>query len=189
MTDIQEFETARFYTRSRKFPKVIGRFHDGTKIPGGPYTVAQVVIGGSVAFVAITTRGAWGSGSIILDLPVSLAIAWAAAWGAGRIPATRRNLLTVILGGFSAAFRPATGRYRERPLRFNKPHRAAGKAAIALPSPGSTVVAPSPTPATATPASIEPVTQTPARELAAAPSQRAVAVTAVERLLQQSRNQ
>lgn len=188
MSEIQEFETARFYTRSRKFPKVIGRFHDGTRIPGGPYTVAQVVIGGAVAFVAVTTRGAWGTGSILLDLPLSLAIAWGAAWGAGRIPATRRNLLTVILGAFSAAFQPAAGRYRERPLRLNKPHQAAGKAAIALAAPVAPSVAESSTetsPAEIT--SVEPVKPIPARELEASPAQRTVAVTAVERLLQQSR--
>lgn len=188
MSEIQESESARFYTRSRKFPKVIGRLHDGTRIPFGPYTIAQAVIGCGVAFVAISTRGSWGSGTILLDLPVSLALAWAAAWGAGRIPATRRNLLTVIIGAVSAVFQPAAGRYRERPLRLNKPHHAAGKVAIALAAP---VAAADSMPATPTPpaetAPVEPVKPTPARELESASAPRTVAVTAVERLLQQSR--
>lgn len=187
MNEFQEFETARFYTRSRKFPKVIGRFHDGTKIPGGPYTVAQVVIGGTIALIALTTRAAWGSGSILLDIPVSLAVSWAAAWGAGRIPATRRNLLTVVVGAFTAAFRPAEGRYRERPFRTTRPHYAAGKVAIATVNLSGTArpttLAPSAPPA---PAALP----TPAapRQLEPAPTKRPVAVTGVERLLQQSRS-
>ena len=40
----QQTEVARFYTRSRKFPRLIGRLHDGTKIPGGPYTVTQAIV-------------------------------------------------------------------------------------------------------------------------------------------------
>jgi hypothetical protein len=187
MNEFQEFETARFYTRSRKYPKVIGRFNDGTRIPGGPYTVTQAAIGGSVALIALTTRAEWGSGSILLDIPVSLAVSWAAAWGAGRIPATRRNLLTVVVGAFSAAFRPAEGRYRERSFRTTRPHYAAGKVAIAAVTlPGTdrpTMPAPSAPPA---PAALP----TPAapRQLEPATTKRPVVVTGVERLLQQSRS-
>ncbi len=36
-------ETARFYTKSRRFPKMIGRMTDGSRIPGGPYTLTQTV--------------------------------------------------------------------------------------------------------------------------------------------------
>lgn len=182
MAEIQELETARFYTRSRRFPKVIGRFHDGTRIPGGPYTVAQVVIGGVVALVALTTRAMWGTDVILLDIPLALGIAWGAAWAAGRIPATRRNLLLVVTGAVSAASRPAAGRYRNQQFRLRPPHRAAGAVAIATatthPTPSGHPDAAQP-PATATAVAPRPL-PTPAKSTGA--------VSGVERLLQQTRS-
>ena len=55
----EEREVARFYTRSRRFPKFIGRLHDGTKIPGGPYTLTQgvvlaIVLVGAVSYTHLT---------------------------------------------------------------------------------------------------------------------------------------
>lgn len=180
MTHVEEQEVARFYTRSRRFPKVIGRFHDGTRIPGGPYTIPQVVLGGLVLAGAMMTRSYWGTGSILFDVPVALGIGWGAAWAAGRIPATRRNLLSVLYGAIHAAMSPAAGKYRERPFRLRAPHLAGGGTTIAA-SPVITDVdalRPAPNPpaeVATTPAPLKP-TVIPAK-----------AVTGVERLLQQTR--
>ena len=67
----EEREVARFYTRSRRFPKFIGRLHDGTKIPGGPYTLTQGVVLAIVLVVALMTQSVWGTGSPIVDIPVA----------------------------------------------------------------------------------------------------------------------
>lgn len=179
---VEEVEIARFYTRSRRFPKMIGRMHDGTKIPGGPYTVTQAAIGGMLFLVAVTTRAQWGTGNILIDIPIAIGVAWGAAWGAGRIPSTRRNLLSVLLGGLSAMFRPVSGKYRGAPVRIRPPHAVAGRVTLGADVPAPTaadlVAAPAPTPAPVAP--IEP-SPTPV------PARPSTATTAVERLLEQAR--
>lgn len=115
MTVPQE-EIARFYTRSRRFPKMIGRMNDGSRIPGGPYTLTQVGVGGAVLLVMLVTRGLlWSTGEILLDLLVTAGVAFAATWLVGRIPMTRRNLLFAFLDGAAAMFKPFGGSTRGRP--------------------------------------------------------------------------
>lgn len=70
-----EREVARFYTRSRKFPRMVGRLPEGTRIWGGPYTFTQLGLGLVAIFVALATRGVWSWGSVLIDLVV--------AWGWG----------------------------------------------------------------------------------------------------------
>jgi hypothetical protein len=185
----EEREVARFYTRSRRFPKFIGRLHDGTKIPGGPYTLTQGVVLAIVLVVALMTQSVWGTGSPIVDIPVAAFVSWGAAWGAGRIPATRRNLLSIITSGMSAMTRPAAGRYRGVTMRVRPPHFASGGTTIAEPV-GATLTRPegentAPAPAPEAPVVAQPVLQQRSTPLPAhAPAH---AVSGVERLLQQAR--
>lgn len=185
-THDDEREVAHFYTGSRRFPKFIGRLHDGTKIPGGPYTLTQGVVLACVLILGLTTQGLWGTGSPIVNIPLAFAVAWAAAWGAGRIPATRRNLLSIIGSSISAMTRQAAGRYRGEALKIRAPHYAGGRATIAgsveaiaiLPledDTAPTVEAPAPQPVPQQRSTPQP-TRTPAH-----------AVSGVERLLQQAR--
>jgi hypothetical protein len=174
MQSDEQVEIARFYTRSRRFPKVIGRLHDGSRIPGGPYTVTQAVVGGAVLVVALVSRGQWGTGSFLFDFPLAVGVAWGGAWGAGRIPATRRNLVTVVLGGLGAMLRPVDGKYRDAAFKLRQPHRAGGSVAIEAvrrsdPVDVAIVAVPLAVPSAA-----------------ATDAPRPKAVTGVERLLQQS---
>lgn len=187
----QQTEVARFYTRSRKFPRLIGRLHDGTKIPGGPYTVTQAIVAAVVLALGLVTRGLWGTGTILVDIPIVLLVAWGGAWGAGRLPATRRNIGSILLGAVGAMFRPAAGKYREQTVKLSPPHFAGGTAVIGgaktptTTHPQPAIPAPAPVAVTAaaeetqTPAATElvPVGATPAR----------TPVTGVERLLAQAR--
>jgi hypothetical protein len=169
----------RLYTRSRRFPKFIGKLLDGTKIPLGPYTLTQGVLFGIALVIAVTTKGMWGSGQNLLDLVVAVGVSWGLAWAAGFIPITRRNLLSVLTGVINAYSRPVDGTYRGRGFKARKPSFAAGKAHVI-----------------STPASAE-LDQVSAAPLAETPEPRQTALpaptekktmTAVERLLQQARN-
>ena len=190
----QEPQIARFYTRSRKFPRLIGRFRDGTKIPGGPYTLTQGVVAAILLALGLATRGLWGLGSIFIDVPVVLLAAWGGAWGAGHLPPTRRNVASVLFGALGAAFSPAAGKYKEQQVRLSPPHFAGGTATISFGQAPIVTTPPqaavTPTAAHHTPASTL-VDETPTLavdELVSAghaPSR--APVTGVERLLAQAR--
>lgn len=143
-------EIARFYTRSRRFPKMIGRMNDGSRIPGGPYTLTQVGVGGAVLLVMLVTRGLlWSTGEILLDLLMTAGIGFAATWLVGRIPMTRRNLLFAFLDGTAAVFKPFGGKYQGQAIRLAPPHAAGGGMQVLSPRTDRTsppVTAPSPTP-------------------------------------------
>ena len=140
-----------------------------------------------VLVVALLTQSVWGTGSPIVDIPVAAFVSWGAAWGAGRIPATRRNLLSIITSGLSAMTRPAAGRYRGVTMRVRPPHFAGGGTTIAEPV-GATLTTPdseTTAPAPEAPVVAQPVLQprsTPLPAHAPAP-----AVSGDERLLQQAR--
>jgi hypothetical protein len=187
----QQSEVARFYTRSRKFPRLIGRLHDGTKIPGGPYTVTQAIVAAVLLALGLVTRGLWGTGTILVDIPIVLLVAWGGAWGAGRLPATRRNVGSILLGAVGAMFRPAAGKYREQTVKLNPPHFAGGTAVIGGTTTPTTTqpkpAVPAPVPVVA-PTALEETPAPAAGELVpagAAPAR--TPVTGVERLLAQAR--
>lgn len=134
MATNETVDVGRFYTRSRRFPKLIGRMHDGTRIPGGPYTVPQAVIGVIAFVLANMTRSLWGTGTFLVDLLIAAGIGWGAMWLAGQIPATRRNLLSVIAGIIRIYTRPLEGSYRGATLRLGRPRYVDGGSRVAVES-------------------------------------------------------
>jgi hypothetical protein len=192
MSDEKQTEVARFYTRSRRFPRLIGRLHDGTKIPGGPYTVTQGIVAAVLLALGLVTRGLWGTGTVLVEIPTVLLVAWGGAWGAGRLPTTRRNVGSILLGAVGAVFSPAAGKYQKQTVRLRPRHYAGGTAVISGVTTTSTTTHPEPAAtaklalaaapgvveeADASVAELVPVGATPAR----------TPVTGVERLLGQAR--
>jgi len=180
-------EIARFYTRSRRFPKMIGRMTDGSRIPGGPYTLTQVGFGGVALMGLLITRTLWSTGATLLDLAITVGVAWGVTWLVGLIPMTRRNLVLAFAGAVAAMFKPHGGRYQARPIRLARPHQAIGSTRMPPPvtdTPGVELEDAAPSQPSALPASRP---QRPAAAPAPAAEPRA-AVSAVERLLQQAKN-
>ncbi|MFK0074640.1 hypothetical protein [Arthrobacter woluwensis] len=91
-------EVIRFWTLARKFPKMFGRFHDGTRIPGGPYTSTQggvfFVIAGGLVF----TRDYWCGGNIIVAVLLGLVVGAVAGFLAGLLPIGARSPLVLLVG-------------------------------------------------------------------------------------------
>lgn len=120
----------RFYTRARKFPRLIGQTLDGTKIPGGPYTWPQLFLAGGVLFLAIKSAPLWARGSGIQTLLVIVFVTGAALVFGRQMPQITRNPLLMV-GGFSRVlFGPRHGRLQNRPVKARLPHAVKGMCLI-----------------------------------------------------------
>lgn len=190
MAGVDERPAARFYTRARRFPVMIGRFADGTRLPGGPYTFPQIVSAAIALLIALMTRGVWSRGNSLVDVLIAVAVAIGVAIMVGKIPAMHRSLTSVFFGMIHAYTRPRSGNYAGRTLAFRRPYRAAGRH---LPTPSAPQL--EGLDAGLAPASeleLRPVATT---DVAIAPSPIAPAVTtpkavsSVERLLQLTRSE
>lgn len=127
---------ARFWTRARRFPKLIGKGVNGDKIPGGPYTTTQAIGGAATIWILWKTIGLWGSGQIIVDLVFLAAASWGMLWILGRLPLNSRNPLIAATGIAGAASSPRRGNLAGRALtdsRFGLSRRRI------LPSPAAPV--------------------------------------------------
>ena len=120
------FDVARFYTRSRRFPRMVGRLPEGTKIWGGPYSFTQLGIGLATAAVLIATRGVWGLGSIVLDLALIAAGSWGAAFAGRLIPLSNVSPVVLAATAFGAVAAPRYGTFNGRPWTPARP-RAVGR--------------------------------------------------------------
>ncbi|MDP3893615.1 hypothetical protein [Nocardioides sp.] len=165
MSDESTHDTVRWYTRARRFPQLIGRTPDGTKLPGGPYTITQAVGAGLVLFVGINTMGMWASYGLIGNTLLLLAVTYAVVFVLGRLPLGSRSPISVCTGVLRATTSPRTGKVAGRPIRLRRPHKVQHSFIVALPAGGAadtgpadtarapvTVPAPEPIPATPAPA-------------------------------------
>lgn len=181
-------ETARFFTAARRFPKMLGKLPDGTRIWGGPYTLLQGVVLVVVAAAAVLTKPMWSFGSFIIDISIVGGIAIAAGLLSGRIPTQSRNVLTVGMSAMHAIGSPVEGRRNGRKVAIRPPHHVRCDAAIdwstdeleqLVDVPVEPAAVPTPAPVSAAAPAAEPAPI----PVAATPR----AVTGVERLLQQTR--
>lgn len=123
MTDENETDVVRWYTRARKFPQLIGRTPDGMKLPGGPYTITQAVAAGVILVVGLNTMDIWARFGFIGNALTLALVTGGSVWGLGRIPVGSRNPISVLTGASNALFAPAVGRIGGRPVRIRRPHQ------------------------------------------------------------------
>lgn len=117
MSEPQSESVVRYYTRSRRIRQLIGSLPDGTRIPGGPYTIPQVLGGFSVIGLGAATMSIWGAGMNALLRPSLLFVAaYGAMWGLGRLRLGNRSPLALTLGAVAALRSPRSGRYDGRPV-------------------------------------------------------------------------
>lgn len=176
-------QVGRFYTRSRKFPKLIGKLPDGSRIWGGPYTPSQLLSGGAFIVVALATSNVWSFGSFLIDLPLAAAATFGLVKLIGMIPTQRRTAIRMVVGAGTSITRPAEGTYRGKRVSITKPHGRISRVAIDLgsvPELEPTSAPEQPALDAPTAASI-PVTSAPARPAVAAS-------TGLERLMIQARH-
>lgn len=115
-------DIVKWYTRARKFPQLIGRTPDGTKIWGGPYTVTQAVGAGLILFVGLNTMSLWASFGMIGNFLILGAVTYGSVLLLGRIPVGSRSPLSIAAGLSRAVTSPPTGRLGGRAVRIRRPH-------------------------------------------------------------------
>lgn len=119
----------RSFTRGLKIPALIGKFADGTRIWGGPYTMTQFTVGLGALVVGYLTMDLWmGLLPAMQVIPLQLqsyvvlvGVAVGLAWLTGKLP-QETNPVHAVSG-------LATG---GRPARYGT---QAGKAVAPLPRP------------------------------------------------------
>ena len=181
MNEGEDYEIVRFY-RINKYPLMMGRLPDGSKIFGGPYTAAQGITGAAMIILVLSTWGLWANyglfGNVIFAgmavlLPVYLA---------GMIRTKNRNPVTVFFGAISAWAAPGGGKVGNDKFTFRKPHQTAGAPLMdGLSRPTPEQPDPEPVPA------VQPIVpvQMPEPTPASVPAARRP-VTALDRLMAQS---
>ncbi|RIQ33615.1 hypothetical protein [Jiangella rhizosphaerae] len=136
--DPEDLETVKYYTRARKFPQLLGRMPDGTKIPGGPYTVQQLIAAILIIVVGGLTIDTWGVFGVFGNIALLFGAAFGAVFLIGRLPMNGRNPLYALLGLYRVLNAPASGKYQGRPVRFRRPRRVRHRTSVYLgPLPGT----------------------------------------------------
>ena len=125
-----QVEVARWYTRARRFPQLVGRFTDGRPITGGPYTYTQVGVLVATVFLGSKTTWLWGHFGTVFNAAILFGVAYAGALLVGRAPIGGRNPLLLSGWAVRALSRPSTGTVDGRPVRVSRPHHVRGGCAI-----------------------------------------------------------
>lgn len=118
----EEIESAKFYTRARRIPILIGRLHDGTAIPGGPYTITQLAVGGGSALVMAKTTAIWAVFGLLINVVVFVAVVLGLTFLAGRLPSTGRNPIAWAADGLGLLISTPGGVQNGRAMRVARPH-------------------------------------------------------------------
>lgn len=115
----------KWYTRSRKFPQLVGRTPDGTRIPGGPYTYSQVIVAAVMAFVLSQTTVIWARAGLITNAVMFVGLIYGVIYLVGKLPPGLRNPI-VMLNGFSNLAKKSGYRMAGQSVPERKPKVVSG---------------------------------------------------------------
>lgn len=132
-TNERPADVVKWYTRARKFPQLLGKTPDGTRLLGGPYTITQAVGGGLVFWVGLKTMSLWANYGLLGNTFALVTATAGTVFGLGQIPLGSRNPFNVAIGLFRAMGAPRSGRLGGRPVRVRRPHQVRHRVAVALP--------------------------------------------------------
>ena len=139
----QNQDVVKWYTHARRFPTLIGRTHDGKRIPGGPYTPTQLIVGAVLAWTASKATSIWAHFGRATNIVLVVVVVGGVTLALGKVPLGTRNPLRVIFGALRAYSVPSAGRYRGSPAKTPQPCRTRVRPAIDMsPPPAQPVAAP-----------------------------------------------
>ncbi|MGW1496356.1 hypothetical protein [Streptomyces sp. NPDC002402] len=120
MSASEEDLVGHSYTRARKHPLVIGKLPGAGRLPGGPYTITQIVTMVVAFGLLAVTQALWahfGLANILIMIALPWGLAWVLRYARidGRDPARAVRSLLIY------ASAPAGGRLAGRPQRHPRP--------------------------------------------------------------------
>jgi hypothetical protein len=137
MSEERQSTPTKFF-KTRIDQELVGRWPNGDKIPGGPYTLTQVVLGVSAGVFTLWSKNhlGWTSGNVLMDLAITVGVVVAVIYLLKTVVPDEPGLLKQRSIGYatttvSMADRNRTGSYRgkkynTRPVR----HRVRGRVLI-----------------------------------------------------------
>jgi hypothetical protein len=149
-------EVVRFYTKARRFPRLLGKWPSGEPIWGGPYTSAQAIGGIATLLLLKETFGVWAKFGLANAL-ILLGVPYGVTLALRKLPLAGRSPLRLAAGFISAYTQPSHGWLRGRPVRPPRPVKVRSRVTVsdAVPAAASRPSVPRPAtqPAAARPAS------------------------------------
>lgn len=111
------------YTRARKHPLVIGKLPGAGRLPGGPYTITQVMTMVISFGLLVMTRDLWAHFGAMNFVLMAL-IPWGLAWVLRYARLDGRDPARAVRSLFIYSSTPAQGRLAGKPQRVARPRLA-----------------------------------------------------------------
>ncbi|MEU0214106.1 hypothetical protein ABZ281_02920 [Streptomyces sp. NPDC006265] len=151
MSASEEELTGHSYTRARKHPLVIGKLPGAGRLPGGPYTITQVMTMVISFGLLVMTRELWAHFGAMNFILMAL-IPWGLAWVLRYARLDGRDPARAVRSLFIYSSTPAQGRLAGKPQRVARPRLATATCTVRVrsaerPAPVAAAAQPSSAPA------------------------------------------
>jgi hypothetical protein len=124
-------ETAKFYTKARRIPMLVGKLPSGGRIWGGPYTITQVGAGAVVAFALWKTAPLWAQLGGFMNIVVAVGVVVGVVWATGKLPSSGRNPVALVMDALNLTSSP--GRLVGGQVALPKPRLVTHRVMVVLP--------------------------------------------------------
>jgi hypothetical protein len=124
-------ETAKFYTKARRIPMLVGKLPSGGRIWGGPYTITQVGAGAVVAFALWKTAPLWAQLGGFMNIVVAVGVVVGVVWATGKLPSSGRNPVAFVMDAMNLTSSP--GRLVGGQVALPKPRLVTHRVMVVLP--------------------------------------------------------
>lgn len=124
-------ETAKFYTKARRIPMLVGKLPSGGRIWGGPYTITQVGAGAVVAFALWKTAPLWAQLGGFMNIVVAVGVVVGVVWATGKLPSSGRNPVAFVMDAMNLTSSP--GRLVGGQVALPKPRLMTHRVMVVVP--------------------------------------------------------
>jgi hypothetical protein len=124
-------ETAKFYTKARRIPMLVGKLPSGGRIWGGPYTITQVGAGAVAAFALWKTAPLWAQLGGFMNIVVAVGVVVGVVWATGKLPSSGRNPIAFVMDAMNLTSSP--GRLVGGQVALPKPRLMTHRVMVVLP--------------------------------------------------------